>query len=336
MDAIRRLLRHREAITIIGVILLLVIVAAFNASFVAPGNLARIMNSGIILALMAAGAAPVIITRNIDVSVGSILALSGIIGARMMSSGSPLTVAALATIAVGILLGLVNGLLVVYGHVPSIVATLGTMAAYRGISFLITGGVSIDQIPAAFSSLGGRSIIGIPLLVWASLACIALIGLFLAKTTLGRHIYATGDNAEGARLIGVRVDAMVIAAYVLSGLFASLAALVFIAQVGSITNQAGQGMEMRAIAAAVIGGVALSGGVGTILGSLAGALFITSATSALSFMGVPGFWSDAVIGAILLVALFADARIRQSLDTRRAIDRYRARTGEPSLQEALR
>jgi len=336
MEPMRRLMRHREAITIIGVVLLMAIVGLFNLSFVGPANLTRILNAGLILALMAAGATPVIITRNIDVSVGSILALSGIIGARMMTNGTPLALAAATTIATGVVLGLINGALVVYGHVPSIVATLGTMAAYRGTSFMITGGVSIDQIPPAFSGLGGRSVLGVPLLAWVTVLVVVLIGLFLSRTTPGRHIYATGDNAEGARLIGVRVNAMVIGAYALSGLFAAIASLVFIAQVGSITNQAGQGMEMRAIAAAVIGGVALSGGVGTILGSFAGALFITTATSALSFMGVPGFWSDAVIGAILLLALFADARIRQSLDARRAVERYRARLNETPAQAALR
>lgn len=331
----KQLLKHREAVTVLGVVLLFAVVALVHPSFVSGGNLARIANSTVILALLAAGSAIVIITRNIDVSVGSTLALSGIVGGLLLRDGVPIVVAVLAVLALGAVLGAINGLGVTYGHVPSIVMTLGTLAAYRGISFMITGGYSVENIPSEYRQLGRLELLGLPVLVWGALLVLAGVALAMGRTRIGRHVYATGDNHGGAHLIGVRTNAVVIFAYAASGLLAAAAALVFLAQIGSISNQAGQGIEMRAIAAAVIGGVALTGGVGTIAGAVVGALFITTATSSLSFLGIPGFWADTVIGAILLVALFADARVRAALDRRRLTDRYRARhTVAPQLAES--
>lgn len=331
----KSLLKQREFITIGGVIALIVIVGLFHSSFIAPANLARVLNSTVILALLAAGSAIVIITRNIDVSVGSTLALSGIVGAMLMRDGAPIWIAILAVLVVGSVLGAINGIGVTYGHVPSIVMTLGTLAAYRGISFLITGGYSIESLPAAYRKIGRIDILGLPVLVWATVVLVAILAFFMARTRTGRSFYAAGDNADGAYLIGISTNKIVILAYTLSGLLAGMAALVFLAQVGSIGNQAGQGIEMRAIAAAVIGGVSLTGGVGTVVGAAFGALFISTATSSLSFLGIPGSWSDTVIGAILLIALFADSRVRALVSKRRLIAKYSALEGEPNVDHKI-
>lgn len=325
----RALLRQREFITIGGVVLLVVIVGIFHSSFIDPANLARVLNSTVILALLGVGSAIVIITKNIDVSVGSTLALSGIVGAMLLRDGAPIGLAVVATIVVGAILGAINGIGVTYGHVPSIVMTLGTLAAYRGISFLVTGGYSIESLPAAYRKIGRVELLGLPILVWATVVLIAIIALIMARTKFGRSFYATGDNADGAYLVGISTNRFIILAYTLSGVLAALAALVFLAQVGSIGNQAGQGIEMRAIAAAVIGGVSLTGGVGTVVGAAFGALFISAATSSLSFLRIPGSWSDTVIGAILLVALFADSRVRALVSKRRLSARYAALDDEP-------
>lgn len=329
----KSLLKQREFITIGGVILLMVIVGIFHSSFISPTNLARVLNSTVILALLGAGSAIVIITRNIDVSVGSTLALSGITGAMLMRDGAPIGVAVIAVLAVGAVLGAINGIGVTYGHVPSIVMTLGTLAAYRGISFLITGGYSIESLPAGYRKVGRIEFLGIPILVWATLVLVVALALIMARTRFGRSFYATGDNTDGAYLVGISTNKIVILAFTLSGMLAGMAALVFLAQVGSISNQAGQGIEMRAIAAAVIGGVSLTGGVGTIVGAVFGALFISTATSSLSFLGIPGSWSDTVIGAILLAALFADSRVRALVTKRRLIAKYSALKGEPNLEQ---
>lgn len=326
----KELLKRREVLTISGVLLLLLVVALFDPNFVSAFNLSRTANSAVILILLAAGVTPVIITKNIDVSVGAILALSGILGAKLLVAGTNMWLVILFIAGLGAILGAINGAIVTYGHVPSIVATLGTMSVYRGVSFLITGGYSIENIPRSFSRLGSVSVAGIPILVISAVVLVILLTWFLGRTRWGRYVYATGGNEEGAHLIGIRTDLITIMAFAFSGLFAGLAAVVFIAQIGSISNQAGVGMEMSAIAAAVIGGVALTGGVGTVVGSMFGALFITTATSAMQFMGVPGFWSNAVIGAVLLIALFADAMVRRSMEARRIAERYR-RDSEPPV-----
>lgn len=331
----KALTKHRELITVIGVIILALVVAVFNSTFISPYNLTRIANSAVLLILLAVGVTPVIITRNIDVSVGGTLVLSGILGAELLVAGWPAPVVMLVIAALGTAFGILNGVLVVYGHVPSIVATLGTMSIFRGVSFLITGGYSLENIPTSYSTLGSRSLVGIPVLVIAAIVAVLVLWVFLAKTRTGRHVYATGGNAEGATLIGIRTNGIVILAFSISGLFAGLAAIVFIAQVGSISNQAGNGMEMSAIAASVIGGVALSGGVGSVVGALFGAVFITTATSAMQFMGVPGFWSTAVIGAILLIALFADAMVRRRADRRKLEEKYRRVHSESTASDTV-
>lgn len=323
-------LRAREAVTIIGALLFVVAVGIAQPRFVEFGNLTRIANSTVILALLAAGVAIVIITRNIDVSVGSTMALTGIVGGLMLRDGVPTVAVVPAIVVLGAVLGAINGLGVTVGRVPSIVMTLGTLGAYRGISFMITGGHSVESIPASYKQFGVMKLLGLPVIVWAATALLVLVMLAMARTRAGRHIYATGDNAAGAHLIGIRTTGMVVLAFTASGALAATAALVFLAQIGSVSNQAGMGIEMRAIAAAVIGGVALSGGVGTVLGATFGAVFITTATSSLSFLGIPGFWADTVIGAILLVALFADARVRSGLEKRRLAARYRSDLDVPS------
>lgn len=315
--------QHREAMIISGVILLLLLVALVEPNFISPFNLSRTANSSVILLLLAAGVTPVIVTRNIDVSVGAMLALSGILGAMLLVGGMSIPLVMIVISVIGAGLGVLNGIVVTYGHVPSIVATLGTMSIYRGVSFLITGGYSIENIPTSYSRIGSITVVGVPILVFAAIFLVLLLAWFMAKSKYGRYLYATGGSTEGAHRIGVNTDFITIMAFGISGLFSGFAAVVFIAQVGSISNQAGVGMEMSAIAAAVIGGVALTGGVGTVIGSLFGAIFITATTSAMQFLGVPGFWSGAVIGAVLLVALFADSVVRRQMDERRLLERYR-------------
>lgn len=316
-------LKAREAVTIIGALLFIVAVGLAEPRFIAYENLTRIANSSVILALLAAGAAIVIITRNIDVSVGSTMALTGILGGMMLRDGVATGLVVGAVVLLGAALGAVNGVGVTIGRVPSIVMTLGTLGAYRGLSFMITGGQSVENIPADYKRLAVIKLLGMPVFVWGCTVVLVVLMVLMARTRTGRHVYATGDNLAGAHLIGVPTTGMVILAFAAAGALAATAALVFLAQIGSVSNQAGMGIEMRAIAAAVIGGVALSGGVGTILGATFGAIFITTATSSLSFLGIPGFWADTVIGAILLAALFADARVRASLERRRLAARYR-------------
>lgn len=327
-------LKGREAVVLFGLIGYVLIIGAINSSFLSPNNLVRIANSAVILALLAVGSAVVIITRNIDISVGSMLALTAIVGAMLLRDGVPIPLVAIIVVILGTILGVINGIGVAYLGVPSIVMTVGTLGVYRGLSFVITGGHSIENIPSEYKRIGSTSWFGLPVLVWVAAAVILISIVLMSRTVIGRHFYATGDNLVGAHLIGVRTKPITILAYAVSGLFSGMAALVFIAQIGSVSNQAGAGVEMRAIAAAVIGGVALTGGLGSVWGATIGAVFLTTITSSLTFAGIPGFWSDTVIGAILLVALFADARVRETLEKRRKALRYRQKeTEEPEAAD---
>lgn len=327
--------KAREMVTVMGIVVFGAVVGLVDPNFLDPNNLARVLNSTVILALLTAGVAVVIMTKNIDVSVGSTMALTAIVGAIMLRDGVPIPIVVIVTLALGALLGAVNGIGVAYGHVPSIVMTLGTLGLYRGASFLITGGYSIESIPSEYKAIAGADLLGLPVLVWLAAAIIIGLGLLLGRTRRGRHVYATGDNAEGARLIGVRVNGIVVGAFALSGTLAASAGLVFLSQIGSVSNQAGVGIEMRAIAAAVIGGVALTGGSGSVYGAGLGAFFITLVTSSMSFLGVPGYWTDAVIGAVLLLALFTDARVRAALEARRIEARYRRNPPPDAIPEAV-
>jgi len=326
------LIKGREAVVLFGLIGYIVIIGFINSSFIDASNLVRIANSALILVLLAVGSSVVIITRNIDISVGSILALTAIIGALFLRDGMPIPLVMILVMIIGAVLGVLNGIGVAYLGVPSIVMTVGTLGIYRGLSFVITGGHSVENIPAQYKQLGSMSWLGVPILVWVVAVIVIVTIILMARTVTGRHIYATGDNVRGAHLIGVRTKPIVVLAYAISGLFGGMAALIFIAQIGSVSNQAGAGIEMRAIAAAVIGGVALTGGVGSVWGATLGALFLTTITSSLTFAGIPGFWADTVIGAILLIALFTDARVRESIEKRRKAMRYRPQS-PPREQE---
>lgn len=328
------LIKGREAVVLIGLIGYILIIGLINSSFLDPSNLVRIANSALMLALLAVGSSVVIITRNIDISVGSTLALTAIVGALFLREGMPIPLVMILVMIFGALLGVLNGVGVAYLGVPSIVMTVGTLGIYRGLSFVITGGHSVENIPAEYKRLGSMSWLGVPILVWVVAIIIAIAIVLMARTVTGRHFYATGDNVRGAHLIGVRTKSIVVLAYAISGLFAGLAALIFIAQIGSVSNQAGAGIEMRAIAAAVIGGVALTGGVGSVWGATIGALFLTTITSSLTFAGIPGFWADTVIGAILLIALFTDARVRETIEKRRKAMRYRPQPPAEEKAEA--
>lgn len=317
-----RLLRIRELTLLAAMGVFAVTVAMADNAFLDPENLLRIANSSVVLALVALGSTLVILTRNIDVSVGSMLGLCAAITGSMVTDGHPLTVVAPVVLLVGAALGLVNGLGVTVAGVPAIVMTLGTLGAYRGLTYIYTGGSSIESIPREFKTLAGTSLAGVPLFVWLTLATVAVGQLLLSRTRTGRHVYAAGDNAEGARLLGINVPLIMTAAFTLSGVLAAAAAMLFAAQIGSVNNQSGTGIEIRAIAAAVIGGVSLAGGVGSVTGAALGALFLTAITNALLFLAIPGFWSDAMIGGILLAALLVDARLRATVETRRTARAY--------------
>ncbi|NVP56927.1 ABC transporter permease subunit [Mycoplana rhizolycopersici] len=307
------------------IVVLAVAYAAIGAA--APGYLSGttasvVVSSSLVLMLISLGTMIVILTRNIDVSSGSVLGLSAAVLGLSLNAGVSLPLAIVFCLATGGLAGAFNGLMVAYLGIPSIVATLGTLGLYRGIMLVLTGGRWIEDLPQGLKALAANLGFGFSALTIVVLALVILAWIVLRKTRFGRYFYAVGDNRAAAHHLGVPVKRVQFTAFVATGVCAALAGVVFSAQIGFIPNQAGSGIELKAIAVNVLGGVSLLGGTGSVAGVFAAVIFITSIDSALVFLKIPAYWNDFIAGAILLSVLLLDGRIRQIIDRRIRARRY--------------
>lgn len=273
-------------------------------------TLTMIFNSTQILALLAIGATFVILTRNIDVSVGSIMGLSAVIAGSLLNLGYSLPFACIITLVVGIFVGGINGFLVTILKIPAIVATLGTLGLYKGVMLVLTGGKWIEGLPQSLKSLSEPILFNLSPIGWLVIALILLAYLFLTKTQLGRSFYAVGDNLQGALQLGVNVNWVRMGAFAINGAMAALAGIIFASQIGFVPNSTGNGLEMKAIAACVLGGISLLGGAGNIVGAVLGAYFLVQIDTILVLMKVPAYWNNFVAGIVLLSVLVFDGRIR--------------------------
>ncbi|MEA2026382.1 MAG: hypothetical protein U9O18_06795 [Chloroflexota bacterium] len=321
-----RILRQRELALLLVIVVFALGVGLVNSNFLAPATLIRTVNSSVVLMVVAIGVTAVILTRNIDVSVGATLGLTAAVTATLVTEGWSMWLVIPFSLGLGFLLGGINGIGVAYVRIPAIVMTLGTLGAYRGIQFLYTDGKSIEGIIGSFKALASYKLFDVPMFVGLAILLVALAHLALTRTRQGRWFYAVGDNVTGAHLVGIPTRRVTALAFAISGLMAALGGIIFAAQIGFVTNQAGLGLEIRAIAACVIGGVSLLGGIGSVVGAGMGAVLLTMITTSLLFLRIPGFWSDAVIGSILIAVLLMDARVR-SLVTKRSQE-LRARQEE--------
>lgn len=308
-----RIWRSRELLVFLLLILLLLLVGMINPNFLRTRSLMHILNSSLILILVSIGEMFVILTKGIDVSVGAILGLSAVILGVTLNAGITLPLAVLLALVVAVLGGMVNAVGITFLRVPPIIMTLGTLGVYRGLMLIITGGSWIETIPTSIKFFANWPLLGIRFFIWVTLIIVIITAFALRRFKKARYFYAVGDNEEGARLMDIPVRKTIFIAYTLAGLFAGIAAVIFVAQIGFVPMQAGNGQELRAIAADVLGGVNLAGGVGTPLSALVGAIFLTAVDSALVFLKVPGYWNNAVGGAILLAAVYLDYRVRRAV-----------------------
>lgn len=325
---LNRILRNREALVSTILLALVLIIGIINPAFFQAATLLSIVNSSLILILVAIGEMFVILTRGIDVSVGAIVGISAVILGTSLNAGVPLPLAILLTFSTGIVAGLINGIGVSIFKAPPIIMTLGTLGVYRGLMLLITGGSWIETIPQSIKSINGWKILGVGVFAWATLIIAIITTVLLRRLKQSRYFYAIGDNENGSFLLGVPVKKTILSAYVIAGLFASFASVIFVAQIGFVPMQTGSGLELSAIAAAVLGGVNLAGGVGTPFSAVVGGLFLTVINSVLIFLKVPAFWNNAIAGAILLLVVLIDYRIRLSLDTKQRLIRLAERKAE--------
>lgn len=309
----KTLLRNRELSALLAILALFALLIALNPAWFNLQILAMIFASSQILCLLALGATLVMLTRNIDVSVGSTVGLSAIAVGAALNGGYGLTAAIVFALAIGALAGAFNGLLVVGLRIPAIVATLGTLGLYRGMMLLWAGGKWIEGLPDSLKSLSEPFFIGVSPLGWLVLALLLSGTWLLARTAFGRDFYAVGDNLAAARQLGVAVNRTRMLAFTLNGMLAACAGIVFAAQIGFVPNQTGSGLEMKAIAACVLGGISLLGGTGTLVGAFLGAFFLTQIDTVLVLLRLPAWWNDFIAGLVLLGVLVLDGRLRQAL-----------------------
>lgn len=309
----KTLLKNRELSAFFAIVALFVVLVALNPAYFSLQTLAMIFASSQILCLLALGATLVMLTRNIDVSVGSTVGLCAIAVGVALNNGYGLATAIAFALAIGTLAGAFNGLLVVGLRIPAIVATLGTLGLYRGVMLLWTGGKWIEGLPDSLKSLSEPAFIGVSPLGWLVLALLLAGGWLLSRTDFGRDFYAVGDNLAAARQLGVAVNRTRMLAFTLNGMLAACAGIVFAAQIGFVPNQTGSGLEMKAIAACVLGGISLLGGTGTLLGAFLGAFFLTQIDTVLVLFRLPAWWNDFIAGLVLLGVLVLDGRLRQAL-----------------------
>ncbi|EIY5091073.1 autoinducer 2 ABC transporter permease LsrC [Klebsiella variicola] len=309
----KTLLKNRELSAFFAIVALFAVLVALNPAYFSLQTLAMIFASSQILCLLALGATLVMLTRNIDVSVGSTVGLCAIAVGVALNNGYGLATAIAFALAIGALAGAFNGLLVVGLRIPAIVATLGTLGLYRGVMLLWTGGKWIEGLPDSLKSLSEPAFIGVSPLGWLVLALLLAGGWLLSRTAFGRDFYAVGDNLAAARQLGVAVNRTRMLAFTLNGMLAACAGIVFAAQIGFVPNQTGSGLEMKAIAACVLGGISLLGGTGTPLGAFLGAFFLTQIDTVLVLFRLPAWWNDFIAGLVLLGVLVLDGRLRQAL-----------------------
>ncbi|HCB0434321.1 TPA: autoinducer 2 ABC transporter permease LsrC [Klebsiella variicola subsp. variicola] len=309
----KTLLKNRELSAFFAIVALFAVLVALNPAYFSLQTLAMIFASSQILCLLALGATLVMLTRNIDVSVGSTVGLCAIAVGVALNNGYGLATAIAFALAIGALAGAFNGLLVVGLRIPAIVATLGTLGLYRGVMLLWTGGKWIEGLPDSLKSLSEPAFIGVSPLGWLVLALLLAGGWLLSRTAFGRDFYAVGDNLAAARQLGVAVNRTRMLAFTLNGMLAACVGIVFAAQIGFVPNQTGSGLEMKAIAACVLGGISLLGGTGTLLGAFLGAFFLTQIDTVLVLFRLPAWWNDFIAGLVLLGVLVLDGRLRQAL-----------------------
>lgn len=314
-----RVFTARETGIALALVLIVAVTTVRNPAFLFSADGFRdLLLTPSLLLLLAVGQAIVIITRNVDLSVGSVLGLTAYLTGRLFLDvpGIPVVVVFVAGLAAGALLGLVNGLLVALAKVPALVITLGTLYAYRGINVSWAGGDRIDasDFPADFRGLGTGQLFGIPFLTVLAVVVLAAAAWYMRNQRGGREFYAIGSAPDAAQLYGLRVTRRVLVAFVASGGLAGMAGVLYAARYGTVSSQAGSGWELQAVGAAVIGGVAISGGVGTLWGAAIGAYLLLTINRALPILGIEDFWQRAVVGALIIGAIVLDRvlAVRQS------------------------
>lgn len=290
-----------------GLIILCIFFSIASPHFLSASNLVTVALQTSIIVIVAIGQTFVIIKAGIDLSVGSIVAISGVVAAESMVAGVPVWIAVVVGIAVGMLCGWLNGVIVALGKIPPFISTLGMMGMARGAAFVITDGIPVSGLPEGFGLIGRTDLFGVipfPVVIMTIIAIV--MGLVLKKSRFGRNVYAIGSNEEAAYLSGINVTRTKIWVYTVSGMMCGIAGIILTSRLVSAQPTAGTLYELDAIAAVVIGGASLMGGVGTVLGTIIGAFIMGVLRNGLNLLNVSPFWQQIAIGAVVILAVYVD------------------------------
>jgi rhamnose transport system permease protein len=305
-----RVFRIRESGIIVVLIVFVAITVSIEPRFASQQEAQFILANTTIFALLALGETMVIVSRNVDLSIGSVVGLSAYVSASLFGKihGIPIVVVFLVGLGIGLAVGVANGLMVAIGRVPSLVVTLATLYIVRGLDILIVGGneVVAQTLPNAFIEIPRAGVYGVPYLAIVIAVVIGVGAYYLRSYRSGRELYAIGSNPEAARLAGIPVGRRVFTAFAVSGAIAGVAGVLWAAQYQTVDSNAGTGYELTVIASVVVGGVAIFGGSGSAVGAAIGALLLQTINSALYVLGISPFWDQAIAGALLLAAITLD------------------------------
>ncbi|MBT2445168.1 ABC transporter permease [Streptomyces sp. ISL-36] len=303
-----RLFRMRELAILVVFLVMIAVTQAGNSEFLSEQGIKDLLLNATILVLVATGQSLVVITRNVDLSVGSTMGISAFAAGTYLQGGGDSVVAVTLAVLLGIGFGLINGLLVSLGQVPALVVTLGTLYVIRGIDSIWVGSrqITAADLPEGFVDFGSGGISAVPHLALIALAVLVATAYYLKHYGGGRELYAIGSNPEAARLAGIPLRKRILIAYTVCGALAGLAGALYLARFGNVDSATGSGYELTVVSAVVVGGVVFTGGSGSVYGAALGALLLTSVNSVLPALGVSSVWVLAINGVLLILAIAVD------------------------------
>ncbi len=287
-------------------IALFITLSIASPNFLTATNLSSVVRQTAVINIMALGMTLIIVSGGIDLSVGSILAMGGLLGTMAMEHKMSIPSGIVIGVAVGMLCGLANGAMITSLRINPFIVTLGTMGIYRGMALIISNGLPVHEIPQRFSYLGEGTLLGVPFVLWILLLCAVIMHVILEHTRLGRYAFAIGSNPEAAFYAGVPVSFHTISVYGIAGLLTGLAGMIEASRLMTGQPTGGQGYELQAIAAVVIGGGSLRGGEGSVLGTLIGAFIMGLLSNGSDLLGTNPYWQQVIIGAVIIIAVAFD------------------------------
>lgn len=302
----KKILQVREMLIFLIVLSVIIVLSLLTPIFLTKANIMAVLLGVSIESILAIGMTILMVSGAFDLSIGSILGLSGMVAGLLIRGGLPVALAIFLAVLVGALLGLINGIIIAKIGVNPFVTTLGMLSIARGLVYIVTQGQPVVGLPKSFTIIGQGYFLGVQLPIWYMIITVILGDILLRKLRFLRQNYYIGGNEKSALLCGINVDGMKMFNYVLSGVLAAIAGIILTARVGTASVGAGQGVELKVISAVVIGGASLSGGEGTIIGAFLGSLLMQIISNALNLLGISVYWQQLVIGVVLVAAVIID------------------------------